>query len=156
MFDTIIDVTRDIRYADEDETIQHYGTQHKSGRYPWGSGVDPAQRNRMFVDHVNKLRKDGLSDPQIAEGMGIKSTQFRAKMSIAGDSVRRDEATTALKLKNTGMSNVAIGKEMGKNESTIRSLLAPATQEKEDILLTTANVLRNEVREKAPRHWRGY
>lgn len=148
MFDTIIDVTHDITYADEDEPLQHIGTLHKSGRYPWGSGVDPAQRNRMFTDHVNKLRKDGLTDPQIAEGMGLKTTQFRAKMSIAGDSVKREDMATAKRLKDTGMSNVAVGREMGKNESTIRSLLAPATQEKEDILLTTAAVLRNEVKEK--------
>lgn len=148
MFDTVIDVTRDIQYADEGNTLQHYGTLHKSGRYPWGSGDDPSQRNRMFVDHVYKLRKDGLTDPQIAEGMGLKTTQFRAKMSIAGDSVRRDDAATAAKLKATGMSNVAIGKEMGKNESTVRDLLTPAKQEKEDILLTTSNVLKAEVAEK--------
>lgn len=148
MFDTVVDVTRDIRYSDEDDTLQHYGTLHKSGRYPWGSGDDPSQRNRMFVDHVNKLRKDGLTDPQIAEGMGLKTTQFRAKMSIAGDSVRRDDAATAQKLKDKNMSNVAIGAAMGKNESTIRALLAPANQEKEDILLTTSNVLRAEVAEK--------
>jgi hypothetical protein len=145
MFDTVVDVTRDIQYLDDDSTIQHYGTLQKSGRYPWGSGGDPSQRNRMFADHVNKLRKDGLTDPQIAEGMGLKSTQFRAKMSIAGDTVRREDSATAVKLKLTGMSNVAIGLEMGKNESTVRSLLAPATQEKEDILLTTSNVLRTEV-----------
>lgn len=144
---TIIDVTRDIDY-NEEKVIKHYGTLHKSGRYPWGSGGDPAQRNREFVDHVSKLRKDGLSDPQIAAGMGLKSTQFRAKMSIAGDSVRREDTATAVKLKEKGMSNVAIGVQMGKNESSIRALLAPSNQEKEDILLTTATVLRKEVADK--------
>jgi hypothetical protein len=149
MFDIVVDVTRDIQYADEDDTLQHYGTLQKSGRYPWGSGGDPAQRNRMFSDHVNKLRKDGLTDPQIAEGMGLKSTQFRAKMSIAGDSVKREDAATALKLKESGMSNVAIGLAMGgRNESSVRAMLAPATQEKEDILKTTSAVLRNEVKDK--------
>lgn len=148
MFDTIIDVTRDITYSDEDDLLQHVGTLHKSGRYPWGSGNNPSQRNRMFVDHVYKLRKDGLSDPKIAEGMGLKTPQFRAKMSIAGDSVRRIDADTAQKLKDTGMSNVAIGREMGRNESSIRSLLAPAAQAKEDVLLTTSTILRKEVEEK--------
>lgn len=148
MVDTIIDVTRDITYADEGETLQHYGTLHKSGRYPWGSGEDAAQRNRMFMDHVVKLRKDGLTDAQIAEGMGLKSTQFRAKLSIAGDSVKREDRETAQKYKEKGMSNVAIGIEMNKNESSVRALLAPSEKAKEDVLLSTASVLRNEVDQK--------
>lgn len=29
--------------------IIHYGTPRHSGRYPWGSGKDPYQRNSEFL-----------------------------------------------------------------------------------------------------------
>ena len=29
--------------------LTHYGTPRHSGRYPWGSGEDPAQRNKTLL-----------------------------------------------------------------------------------------------------------
>jgi osmoprotectant transport system permease protein len=55
--------------------LKHYGTPRHSGRYPWGSGEDP-QRNRSFLQEVADLRKKGISDTDIARGMGMTKGQI--------------------------------------------------------------------------------
>ena len=60
-----------------DDFIMHYGRGHldggHSGRYRWGSGEDPYQHSGDFLARVNDLKKQGLSEPEIAESMGILS-----------------------------------------------------------------------------------
>jgi len=135
-----------------DDSIQdylaHYGILRKSGRYPWGSGENPNQRNKSFLDHVDTLRKQGLSETQIAQGFGITTTQLRAAKAIAKNEQRKADASEALRLKDKGMSNVAIGQQMGINESSVRALLNPATQERNDVLGITAGMLKGQVAEK--------
>lgn len=137
-------------YAKDDETgLAHYGVLRKSGRYPWGSGGPEYASNSGFLQYVDKLKKQGLSEAQIAKGIGLDSTtQLRAAKSIAKTEEKTRQIQQAQRLKNTGMSNVAIAKEMGLNESTVRTLLAPGATRKADILAATANVLRREVDEK--------
>ena len=131
---------------DEDDYLAHYGTPRRSGRYPWGSGGnDENQRNKSFLDHVANLRKQGLSEVEIARGFGITTTQLRAQKSIAKNAQKQADINRALRLKETGMSNIAIGREMGINESSVRSLLAPGQKDKLDILHTTASMLKNQV-----------
>ena len=43
-----------------DDELYHYGTPRHSGRYPWGSGKNPYQRNQDFLGRVNDLRKKGF------------------------------------------------------------------------------------------------
>lgn len=125
----------------------HYGTPRHSGRYPWGSGEDPYQRNKGFVGHVKELREKGLSETEIAKGMGMNTAQLRAKISISNNQIRKIEEAEALKLKDKGYSNVAIGLRMGKNESSVRSLLKSATQDRTKILDTTIKMLKDRVAE---------
>ena len=113
------------------DELKHYGTPRKSGRYPWGSGDDPEQRHRSFLGYVDKLKKDGLSEVEIAKGLGMKTSELRAKKSIAKAAVRQEDAGYALRLKDKGYSNVAIGEKMGGlNESSVRALLNPAMKER--------------------------
>lgn len=129
--------------------LKHYGVIRKSGRYPWGSGGDnPTQRNKDFFDYVDGLRKKGLDDVEIAKGMGITTTQLRAERSIRKSQMRAADASEALRLKDKGMSNVAIGKQMKINESSVRALLDPAAKDRNNILMTTANVLKDNIKEK--------
>ena len=37
--------------------LSHYGIPRHSGRYPWGSGDDPEQRNKSFLGKVEDLKK---------------------------------------------------------------------------------------------------
>lgn len=134
--------------------LMHYGTPRKSGRYPWGSGgaQDYAnKRNMSWLDLVNECRQKGLTDKEIMEGMGMKSTQFRARMTIERNAAKREEIHTARKLKDKGMSNVAISEQMfgvKTKESVVRSLLAEGAAEKADALLGTATMLKDEVDRK--------
>jgi DNA-binding CsgD family transcriptional regulator len=130
---------------DEDDYLAHYGTPRKSGRYPYGSGGDPAQRNREFLDIVDQLKRDGLSDVEIAEAFEIKTTQLRARRTIANNERKREQIAEAEKLKEKGWSNSAIGRQMGINESSVRALLAPGAKEKSEALLSTANMLKEQV-----------
>lgn len=54
--------------------LEHYGTKRHSGRYPWGSGENPYQRNKNALARVNDYRKQGYSDAEIAEFMGLKNS----------------------------------------------------------------------------------
>lgn len=125
--------------------LMHYGTPRKSGRYPWGSGENPYQGGAGLISSVQNLRKQGMSDSQIAKSMGITTTQLRARISIATAEKRAADVATAIKLKEKGYSNVAIGEKMGINESSVRSLLDPAIQERSQITAATAQLLKDNV-----------
>lgn len=134
--------------SEEEHELFHYGIKRKSGRYPWGSGEDPEQRSASFRGELARLRKEGLTDTQIAEGWGITTTQLRATISIAGNVKKQADISTAQKLKDKGMSNTAIAKQMfgdPKKESTVRGLLEPGAKDKADVLTATSNMLRNKV-----------
>ena len=128
-------------------SLLHYGIPRRSGRYPWGSGEDP-QRSRDFLGTVSELKKKGLSEVDIAEGMGLTTTQLRAKKSIAKAEQRQADSAEALRLKNKGCSNIEIGKRMGLNESSVRALLNPTLKERSELTASTAETLKKEVAEK--------
>lgn len=129
----------------DEEYLEHYGTPRKSGRYPWGSGDNAQQGNKDFLDYVRDLRKQGLSDTVIAEGLGISTTELRAKQTIENNARKRDQIFRAEQLKEKNYSISAIGREMGLNESSVRALLAPGAKEKADSLLLISNMLKDEV-----------
>jgi hypothetical protein len=132
----------------EDQYLAHYGILRKSGRYPWGSGGPETASNRSFLGYVAQLQKEGLSEAEIASGMGITTTQLRASKSIAKNEERQSNINMATRLKDKGLSNVAIGERMGLPESSVRKLLEPAAKDKADILLSTSNMLRDELEAK--------
>ena len=135
--------------------LQHEGVLRKSGRFPWGSGNDPYQRNKSFLQYVDELSKKGLTDAQIAEGMNLMkadgrpftSTDVRALKSIAKTANREADISRAIMLKDKGLSNIAIGKTMGLNESSVRSLLDPSLRERNDILKATADMFKERIGE---------
>lgn len=137
----------------EDDYLAHYGILRRSGRYPWGSGNNPSQRSQTFLDILEQHKKEGLSEAKIAElystdDQPFTSTDLRATKSRAVNQLKQDDIRQAITLRDKGMSPSAIGRQMGKNESTIRSYLEPGRLEKLDILQQTANMLKKEVEEK--------
>jgi hypothetical protein len=138
---------------DEDHYLAHYGILRKSGRYPWGSGENPNQRSKSFLDIVADHKKDGLSEAKIAELYNTKEYPFttadlRAAKSHAVTIKKQDQIRQAQTLKDKGMGASAIARQMGVNESTVRSLLEPGRLEKLDILQQTADMLKRQVAEK--------
>lgn len=135
--------------SEEDEpSFAHYGTPRHSGRYPWGSGDDAYSNSKDFLGMVEGLRKQGLTEVQIAEGVGLTTTQLRTYKANAKNAVRAADITRAQKLKATGMSNMAIGKEMGINESSVRALLRPGESAKAQAVSSIAERIKSEVDKK--------
>lgn len=132
--------------VDVSAELQHIGTKRHSGRYPWGSGEDPYQGSSSIMGQIAELRGRGMSDAAISRALGMESTtELRAEIAIADNAARAERQATAKALKEKGMSTTAIGKQMGLNESTVRSLLDPARQEKTNIMMNTANFLKEKV-----------
>lgn len=133
----------------ESDYLAHYGTPRHSGRYPWGSGGNAPPRSGTFLDTVRQLRKEGLSDAEIAKGMGMSSTQLRARYSIHDAERKMSQIIQAEELRNKGWSHDAIAKRMGlPGESSVRALLAPGAKEKAAKLTNLSEMLKRHVDEK--------
>jgi len=94
---------------------------------------------------VRELRKQGMSDPKIAEGFGMNTSELRAANSIARNEIKAADQAMAQRLKDKDWSNSAIGRRMGINESSVRALLAPGAKDKNDVLVSTSNLVKSEV-----------
>lgn len=140
------------------EVLEHYGMPRRSGRYPWGSGDEPYQHSRDFVSRVEEMRKSGFTytDPKtgkkytgdnaIAKSLGYSSTDFRTVYAIAKDARRTDDVATAKRLKGKeGMNVSEIGRKMGINESSVRSLLNSDRESRMKQARDTADFLKERV-----------
>ena len=128
-----------------EEELSHYGTPRHSGRYPWGSGENPYQHDRNFVARVRQLKKEGVSETEIAKSMKMSTGQLRAKISIANDDIRKYEMNLAVKLKDKGYSNTAIAKRINRPESTVRNYLKPVKQERANKTQAIADLIQKEI-----------
>lgn len=138
--------------SDSAEDMKHYGTPRHSGRYPWGSGDNPYQRNAKFLESVNSLKKakgpDGkhlYSQKQIAEAMGMNTSELRKRISAANAENRAYLSQEAFRLKEKGMSKSAIARRMGRNESSIRLLLNEEVNERMSKNVKNAILLKERV-----------
>jgi DNA-binding CsgD family transcriptional regulator len=132
---------------DENDYLAHYGIIRRSGRYPWGSGnneLTDNQRNKMFLDHLSDLRKQGLTPVEIARGFDISTGDLRKLVTTATNEQRQSRLHEILKLKEKGVSNTEIGRKLGVNESVIRSALSASQREKTNILTTVVEMIRNQ------------
>ena len=130
------------------DILMHYGTPRHSGRYPWGSGENPYQRNGDFLSRVDELKGQGLSDTEIAKAMGLTTTQFRTQRSLAKDERRALEVERAKALQSDGYNPSEIARMMGYNsESSIRSLLNSDSEARMNLARVTAENLKRQVDE---------
>lgn len=131
-----------------DGALYHYGTPRHSGRYPWGSGENPYQRYANFKGNVERLRSKGMSNTEIARSMGMTTSVFRAKLSMAEDELRKEKVAEATRLRNKGYSYPAIAKRMNlPNESSVRSLLEPKSNARAEQTQKTIDMLKKAVDE---------
>ena len=139
-----------------DRYMAHYGILRRSGRYPWGSGGNVETRSKEFFNYVSDMKKQGLTDADIARGLQLdlqkenprakfSTTNLRQTRTIARQQLRAYEIRLAEGMKDRGMSNVEIGKRMGKPESSVRALLKDGEKAKLNVLTSTANLLRDQV-----------
>lgn len=128
--------------------LKHYGTPRHSGRYPWGSGKDP-QRSKSFLTRVSELKKQGLTEPEIAKALGLKNTtELRAKRHMESESKYGAQVAMAARLRTKGYSDVAIAKRLEISPNTVKNILLPETQERHKINEATKNMLKKQADEK--------
>jgi DNA-binding CsgD family transcriptional regulator len=132
-----------------EDILKHYGMPRRSGRYPWGSGKNPYQRSGDFLSRVNELKKTGMSEKEIADYMGLTTSQLRTQVGLAKDERRSLEVATAKGLREKGYSLNEIAEKMGyKNDSSIRSLLNEDSEARMNQARKTAEFLKKQVDEK--------
>ena len=131
------------------DELLHYGMPRRSGRYPWGSGKDPYQHSGDFLSRVEELTKKGMSEKDIADSMGLTTSQLRIQKSLAKDERRTIEVDTAKGLREKGYSLNEIAKMMAyKNDSSVRSLLNEQSESRMKEAMNTAKFLKKQVDEK--------
>lgn len=134
----------------DEESLEHYGMPRRSGRYPWGSGDNPYQRTADFIGRVDELKKQGWSETpeNIMKEFGLTTTQYRTEKALAKDERRALDVARAKSLKEDGLNTTEIGRQMGINESTVRSLLNPNSEARMNKAKEIAATLKKEVDEK--------
>lgn len=133
--------------GDEDE-LMHYGVKRRSGRYPWGSGDNPFQRSGDLLSRVDELKSQGMSEKQIAEAIGLSTTDLRMQVRVATHERKQLEYERIKSLKEDGLSPTEIGRIVGKNESSIRSILDSNTVANRTRAAATADILEEELKTK--------
>lgn len=129
--------------------LMHYGMPRRSGRYPWGSGENPYQHSGDFLSRVKELQKQGKSEKEIAEEMGLSTKQLREYKHIANNERRALLVQTAKGLQAKGYNPSEIARQMGyNNESSIRNLLNEETAIRKNQAQATADFLRDQVDKK--------
>lgn len=141
------------------DELMHYGIKRRSGRYPYGSGKDPYQHSGDFLSRVEELRKQNFTytdengktysgDTAIAKSMKLSTGQFRTQVGLAKDERRMLEIARIKSLQKDGLSNSEIGRIIGKNESSVRSLLDSESKVRMEKAKTTASFLKKQIDEK--------
>lgn len=134
---------------DPEETVSHYGTPRHSGRYPYGSGDNPYQHATDFLGRIDILKRQGYTETQIAKDFGLTTSQFRVQKSLATNERRAMDVETARKLlEDTGGNVSEVARRMGKNESSIRSLLKTSSESRMSAAQNTANFLKEQINKK--------
>ena len=145
------DISRYIGCSEwDEEQLAHYGMPRRSGRYPWGSGDNPYQHGEDFLSRVEKLKKEGWQETpeNIMKEFGLTTTKYRMEKSICKDERRLYDVERAKSLKKDGLGPTEIGKIMGINESSVRSLLNANSESRMMAARNTADFIKEQVDKK--------
>ena len=137
----------------DENTLAHYGMPRRSGRYPWGSGDDPYQHGgKDFLSRVEELKKNGWTETaeNIRKEFGDNVTleDYRNEKAWCNYERRLYQVQQAKSLKSDGLNTSEIGRKMGINESTVRSLLDENREARMTKAAETADFLKKQCDEK--------
>lgn len=142
----------------EDE-LYHYGTPHEgmtphSGRWPYGSGLNPNQRPNTFRALVDSMKAQGMSESDIRKSFGMSQDVFRDQLSLAKLEDRETVRDIDQMLQDKGMTNRSararlLTEQMGfkVTESYLRTLEDEKRITKDERRRATADLLRSQVDE---------
>lgn len=163
--------------------LYHEGRAHDenppgrgSGRWAWGTGENPYQREAFGVPMIKdlykegyddkgivkvfrdlgyddleideKLQKYGKKDGDIARALGIDSYKLRAKRSIRTNEIKIENTREAVELNKEGWSNQRIADKLGVTEGTVRNYLKDYHAQKDNKLFRVADGLQEMVDKK--------
>lgn len=139
--------------VEELNELMHIGVKRRSGRYPWGSGKDPYQHGRDFLGRIEELKKQGWTETaeNVRKEFGEEMTlsRYREEKSRARADRRMLQVETAKRMRDKeGLSNTEIGRQMGVNESTVRSWFNEESEARMRAAQHTADFLREQVDQK--------
>lgn len=147
----VADEIRNLSFQEPEkpDDVSHYGVRKRSGRYPWGSGENPYQHSGDFLSRVEQLHKEGKTEKEISDELGLTTTQLRAYKSIAKAERRTLEVARAKSLKADGKSLNEIARIMGyQNDSSVRSLLNENSEKRMNAARATADLLKQQIEKK--------
>lgn len=141
------------------EYLVHVGVGHDddppgrgSGRFGFGTGKNPGQHQFDVISETDILKKRGIKESDIAKmffGPYAKVSDLRAAITIEKNNQKKANYARAVALLDKYKGNVsAVAREMGKNESSIRSMLSQEVTDRRDRYTNTADMLRKIVDEK--------
>lgn len=145
----------------ESEYLAHYGILRRSGRYPWGSsgwgkgGDKPdypwsgaatvADRAKGFQDYFTEMKAKGLSEKEIADGVGMTLNELRATKTNAKNEYKASQVAQAQRLKDKGYSISAISERMNIPKPTVVSYLKPGADDRAQNLRAIRELLKEKV-----------
>ena len=170
-------------FDDLEDELMHVGVGHDenppgrgSGRFPYGSGEHPNQRQPFSNPFIDKMRADGADDKAIvkalkdvgygdvdiyrqlhkagwtpttiAKAMDTSTTKLRAKISIEKNREISEKTAICTEMHEEGLSNMEISRRTGLPEPTVRNLLKKSVERKTDALTDTAEALKDQLKEK--------
>ena len=132
-----------------EDILVHYGVKRRSGRYPWGSGDQPYQHSGDIDIRVRELKKKGMKETDIVKDLGFENTSaLRDAVKRASHERKRLQVDRAKALRDDGLNNSQIAREMGVNESTVRSWFNENREVNQRRAEKAANRLREELKTK--------
>lgn len=78
--------------------VDHLHSTPGSGRYHYGTGENAYQRAAEFRSMVANLRRQGLNDKEICEGMNMSTAEFRTKVGVSKAQVKSYQMRKAYEL----------------------------------------------------------
>lgn len=134
--------------------LKHYGRGHldggKSGRYPWGSGQLPFQHASEFLAKYREFAASGKyeGEKDIAQAMGLSTTDLRVQLSLAKNRERREAVEKAKELYSQYQNYTQVGKIMGISDNSVKSLLNTSSEANMNKAEVTANFLMDMMKER--------
>lgn len=142
-----------------DNELMHEGVGHDenppgrgSGRYGWGTGENPYQHQFSFRSEAARLRKNGLTDAQIAKmliGDNATGVDLKAKIAIEEKNERSIKMSEALKALDVAKGNKsAAARIMGIPISSFNKLVDTNIAENTNKYQNISEYLKKKVDEK--------
>lgn len=140
-----------------EDILMHFGRAKADGAPGVGTGnydhggdnSEAYQHTQTFVSRVTILKKEGVPEKDIAAQMGYSSTtELRRAYSRALSDLRAPTVERAMALRADGKGYTEIGRILGMNESSVRSLLDAGAAKRMTKARTTADILKTLVDER--------